>query len=193
MQARSEASVEAILEATVQVLLEVGKERLTTTRVATRAGVSVGTLYQYFPNKKSLLQMVLERHMEEVAKAVEEAAARLRGASVEEMARGAVKGFLAPKLRSTDASKAMYGVSEDVDGRRIVLAMSERGNQAISKMLKTAKERVRDPETVAMVMQATMAGVSRRMLDGEVTRAQVEALKGELAVVVEAYVKASVA
>ena len=34
----------------------VGKERLTTTRVAIRAGVSVGTLYQYFPNKSSLLQ-----------------------------------------------------------------------------------------------------------------------------------------
>lgn len=38
----------AILEATIQVLLHVGKERLTTTRVASRAGVSVGTLYQYF-------------------------------------------------------------------------------------------------------------------------------------------------
>src|SRR4051794_24665457 len=50
VQARSNASVDAILEATVQVLLQVGKERLTTTRVAARAGVSVGTLYQYFPN-----------------------------------------------------------------------------------------------------------------------------------------------
>ncbi|HEX3471637.1 MAG TPA: helix-turn-helix domain-containing protein, partial [Silvibacterium sp.] len=49
VQARSTASVSAILEATIQVLLDVGKERLTTTRVAYRAGVSVGTLYQYFP------------------------------------------------------------------------------------------------------------------------------------------------
>lgn len=55
VQARSTTSVNAILEATVQVLLEVGKERLTTTRVAHRAGVSVGTLYQYFPNKSALL------------------------------------------------------------------------------------------------------------------------------------------
>ena len=51
VQARSAASVDAILKATIQVLLRVGKEKLTTTRVATRAGVSVGTLYQYFPNK----------------------------------------------------------------------------------------------------------------------------------------------
>ncbi len=71
VQARSTASVDAILEATIQVLLDVGKERLTTTKVALRAGVSVGTLYQYFPNKSALLQAVLERHLREVAEVVE--------------------------------------------------------------------------------------------------------------------------
>jgi len=44
------------------------KERLTTTKVAARAGVSVGTLYQYFPNKSSLPQSVLRLHLEEVIK-----------------------------------------------------------------------------------------------------------------------------
>ena len=71
VQARSAASVDAILEATIQVLLQVGKERLTTTKVAARAGVSIGTLYQYFPNKSALLQAVLKRHLSEVTKAVE--------------------------------------------------------------------------------------------------------------------------
>jgi AcrR family transcriptional regulator len=60
VQARSTATVEAIFEATIQVLLEVGADLLTTTRVAERAGVSVGTLYQYFPNKDSLLFAVVE-------------------------------------------------------------------------------------------------------------------------------------
>ena len=63
--------MDAILEATIQVLLSVGKERLTTTRVASRAGVSVGTLYQYFPNKSALLQAALKRHLDEVTDAVE--------------------------------------------------------------------------------------------------------------------------
>src|SRR6266436_8082725 len=71
VQARSAASVDAILEATIQVLLNVGKERLTTTRVALRAGVSVGTLYQYFPNKIALLQAALQRHLVAVTEAVE--------------------------------------------------------------------------------------------------------------------------
>ena len=50
-QARARATVEAVLEATSQVLIEYGYARLTTTRVAKRAGVSVGTLYQYFSGK----------------------------------------------------------------------------------------------------------------------------------------------
>src|ERR1700677_5139026 len=86
VQARSAASVDAILEATVQVLLDVGKERLTTTRVASRAGVSVGTLYQYFPNKSALLQAALKRHLDAVTGAIEIVCAEHRGKTLREMA-----------------------------------------------------------------------------------------------------------
>ncbi|MGO3742812.1 TetR family transcriptional regulator [Kerstersia sp.] len=54
-QARSEGLVAAILEAAAQVLAEEGAARFTTARVAERAGVSVGSLYQYFPNKAAIL------------------------------------------------------------------------------------------------------------------------------------------
>jgi AcrR family transcriptional regulator len=54
-QARSNDLVAAILEAALQVLAKEGAQRFTTTRVAERAGVSVGSIYQYFPNKASIL------------------------------------------------------------------------------------------------------------------------------------------
>ncbi|MBZ9844483.1 TetR family transcriptional regulator [Mesorhizobium sp. CA5] len=54
-QARATELVAAILEAAAQVLAAEGAQRFTTTRVAERAGVSVGSLYQYFPNKAALL------------------------------------------------------------------------------------------------------------------------------------------
>ncbi len=54
-QARSNELVAAILEAAVQVLAKEGAHRFTTARVAERAGVSVGSLYQYFPNKAAIL------------------------------------------------------------------------------------------------------------------------------------------
>ncbi|MGY3393658.1 AcrR family transcriptional regulator [Bradyrhizobium sp. USDA 3311] len=54
-QARSTGLVAAILDAAVQVLAKEGAQRFTTARVAERAGVSVGSLYQYFPNKAAIL------------------------------------------------------------------------------------------------------------------------------------------
>ena len=60
-QARSKATVEAILEATAQILRAEGLEGCTTARVAERAGVSVGSLYQYFPNKEALYDALTEQ------------------------------------------------------------------------------------------------------------------------------------
>jgi AcrR family transcriptional regulator len=54
-QARSAELVAAILDAAVQVLAKEGAQRFTTARVAEKAGVSVGSLYQYFPNKAAIL------------------------------------------------------------------------------------------------------------------------------------------
>ncbi len=54
-QARSSGLVTAILDAAIQVLAKEGAQRFTTARVAERAGVSVGSLYQYFPNKGAIL------------------------------------------------------------------------------------------------------------------------------------------
>ena len=54
-QARSTELVAAILDAAGQVLAKEGAQRFTTARVAEKAGVSVGSLYQYFPNKAAIL------------------------------------------------------------------------------------------------------------------------------------------
>jgi AcrR family transcriptional regulator len=54
-QARAVALIDAILDAAIQVLMAEGAHRFTTARVAERAGVSVGSLYQYFPNKAAIL------------------------------------------------------------------------------------------------------------------------------------------
>jgi AcrR family transcriptional regulator len=106
VQARSAVTVEAICEATIQVLLEVGPDRLTTTRVAERAGVSVGTLYQYFPNKHSLLFSLVEQHLSHVADAVEQACQRNRGQPVATMIESVVQAFVDAKMQRSDISTA---------------------------------------------------------------------------------------
>src|SRR5580692_2691001 len=116
VQARSTASVDAILQATIQVLLQVGKERLTTTLVAHRAGVSVGTLYQYFPNKRSLLQAVLRAHLTRVTEAFEAACAAHHGLPLCDIVTGAANGFFRAKMIEPRVALALYSVSSDVDG-----------------------------------------------------------------------------
>jgi AcrR family transcriptional regulator len=191
VQARSTASVDAILKATIQVLLKAGKERLTTTRVAMRAGVSVGTLYQYFPNKSSLLQAALRRHMEEVTEAVERTCLEQRGRTLREMATALIHAFLAAKMRDVKTSIALYSVSSDVDGMRIVQQMGVRSNGAIAAMLASSCEPMtKDPQLVASMLQGAMAGVSRRLLESDAPEKQLAALRQELVLLACAYLTA---
>jgi len=191
VQARSAASVDAILEATIQVLLRVGKDRLTTTRVALRAGVSVGTLYQYFPNKSALLQAALRRHLDEVIEAVELVCEEQRGKTFREMATALITAFLEAKMTDAKTSVALYSVSSDVDGAKIVQQMGARSNKAIVRMLMSAPEPLAtDPQLVAWMLQGMMVGVSRRMLESSALEEQFGILRGELIFVACAYLDA---
>lgn len=68
VQARSKFTVETIYEAAVQVFTERGYAGATTDLIAERAGVSIGTLYQYFPNKKAILIGIWDRSMDDADK-----------------------------------------------------------------------------------------------------------------------------
>lgn len=88
-QARSRATVEVILDATAQVLIRAGFDGLTTNMVAEVAGVSIGSVYQYFPNKMALVSALIERHLDSVHASVFSELARVRhlplGAAVRAM------------------------------------------------------------------------------------------------------------
>ena len=65
-QARSRATIDAMLDAAARILGDRGWTGLTTNAVAETAGVSIGSLYQYFPNKLALIEAVRRRHFDEV-------------------------------------------------------------------------------------------------------------------------------
>lgn len=109
----------AIQQATLQVLARYG-QRLTTTQVAKRAGVSVGTLYQYYADKNALLYDVLEQHVKLVTLAVEEACQANHGAPLDEMAEALVSAFLDAKLRDVAESMALYAAMDLPGAREII-------------------------------------------------------------------------
>jgi AcrR family transcriptional regulator len=69
-QARSRATVDALVEATARILVKDGFDKASTNRIAELAGVSVGSLYQYFPSKEALVVAVIERHQQEIKQTV---------------------------------------------------------------------------------------------------------------------------
>jgi AcrR family transcriptional regulator len=191
VQARSAASVDAILEATIQVLLQIGKERLTTTRVAARAGVSVGTLYQYFPNKSALLQAAVKRHLIEVTEAVERVCLEQEGKTLRQMATALITDFLEAKMRAPKTSVALYYASSDVDGAKILQQMRGRSDKAIVRMLATSSDPlVTDLHLVCFMLQGVMVGVSRRMLESAAPEKQLDALRQQMISMACAYLDA---
>jgi AcrR family transcriptional regulator len=81
-QERSRATVEALLEATADILIRHGYAKLTTNRIAERAGVNIASLYQYFPGKEAIVAELRRRHGTEQRAAVRRILSERRGRSV---------------------------------------------------------------------------------------------------------------
>jgi AcrR family transcriptional regulator len=166
IQARSAVTVDSISEATIQVLLSVGSDQLTTTRVAERAGVSVGTLYQYFPNKHSLLFSVLQQHLNHVADAVERACRENHGERVSTMVDSLVQAFLDAKLERADVSMALYAVATGREETALVRKVEKRAQVALASMLATASDAQFDDLTVtSFFVFSAMGGIMRAILE----------------------------
>ena len=192
IQARSTVTVEAISEAAIQVLLSHGAERFTTTRVAERAGVSVGTLYQYYPNKQSLLYAVLEHHMNNVLARVEAACASACHKRLAEMIREMVEAFVDAKMERADISAALYRVSADVGGPALIKRISQRSRKAIEATLQTAPDFKLPPDKLAIdIMLGAMAGVMRSLLESGPAPGTVHKLREQLVLLCQSYMMAA--
>jgi AcrR family transcriptional regulator len=113
-QARSAAMVELLLQAAARVLATESLGGFTTNRVAEVAGVSVGSLYQYFPNKSSLVAALIAREQDALATAVETGAARLAGASLPQAV-----AALADLAVQQQLGQPLYAAALDHEERRL--------------------------------------------------------------------------
>jgi AcrR family transcriptional regulator len=191
IQTRAAVTVGAICEGTIQVLLSHGADRLTTTRVADRAGVSVGTLYQYYPNKQALLFAVFEDHMDKVSQAVEAACADARHQPMSEMIRRVVEAFVDIKMQRADISVALYKVATDVGGPALVKQTGHRLRKAIEAMLLTAPDLNLSPDGFAVdMMLSAMSGAMRSALEAGASPEMFRKARENLVLLCQSYMAA---
>lgn len=125
-QRRSQAMVEVILEAAARVLAQTGWAKFTTNEVARIAGISVGSLYQYFPNKLALAEAIRKQHLDAVLEALDGSnATSLFGAiSLQARVSSLINGIIAAHIVNPDLHRVLLdevplsGRSEQVEFER---------------------------------------------------------------------------
>ena len=108
IQSRSKVTVDALLEATTHILLKDGVEALTTNHVSERAGVSIGSLYQYFPNKASLIAALIERHVDHEVSTLKAVFMNWKGGQGELLYRSVINEFIQIHLNDIELTKLLH-------------------------------------------------------------------------------------
>jgi len=150
-QARSRALVEAVLDATERVLAQAGSLRASTTRIAEVAGVSVGSLYQYFPSRQALLAAVIERRVERDEQLVQAHLAKLDGAPLEAVLRAGAHLLVDVFRREPELYRAMVDEMDRVAREQRVQQLIDDGIARMAAVLERHREALalEDPELAA--------------------------------------------
>lgn len=151
--------VETILEAATRVFVAEGYARATTNRIAAAAGVSVGSLYQYFPSKDAIAVELLRRYREGLVARIHEGLTRVTPATFEKT----VRELLDELVRAEGINPALHRVLIEqvlrTSARREMLGFEERLEEELARALRAAEAPVDDPELAAFVLVRVVLSV----------------------------------
>jgi AcrR family transcriptional regulator len=166
IQTRSTVTVDAIVEATIRILRQDGWAACTTTRIAALAGVSVGSLYQYFPNRNAIaVEIVRQRTRAYLAAAID---ADLSGAATPEATiEGAIAAFVVEKRKGLDISLALRDALPEVQGRQAIIEEARRFVPALQAKLAAAGAGSADTMQLAVALAAVEGAVWEMMAQDE--------------------------
>jgi AcrR family transcriptional regulator len=134
VQQRSAATVDAVLEAAIRILTSRGYSAMTTSAVADLAGVSVGSLYQYFPNRLAIVAELFRRHVAEIIAAI--TATHLSEAAEFRSAVGVImRSLIDAEVKQRAVSLALNSAVQDVHGREIASTAADGIAQSLATML----------------------------------------------------------
>jgi AcrR family transcriptional regulator len=155
-QERSRATVETLLEATARILVKEGFDRASTNRISEVAGVSVGSLYQYFPSKEALVAAVIERHQQKIMQTVRRELAEILLQPVDE----AVRRLVAVAVKAHGVEPDLHRVLSEQIPRVGKLEKLDRFNRENYTLFRSYLESHRDELRVADLELASFVCVT---------------------------------
>ena len=188
VQARSEATVSALFEASIQVLLGVGYRKFTTTRVAERAGVSVGSLYQYFPNRQALITAVIERYLEGLRATIEQRCRELCGHTLDRQITGLVDAAITAKWAHIEVSRALHEPLADIGGTELVTASAIKTAGVVAEVLRScADASFRDVDRLSLLMVISCSALLQAAVTDETGALDRESVRTHMRAMVLGY------
>lgn len=147
-QRRAEDTVAVLLEATERVMSERGFAGATTNHIAEVAGVSIGTLYHYFPTKEALVEAVVHRMWRDELEVFAGRAAVLDSLPLEDATRELVRGLAEVTARKMDLYRRWYGEASNLGQLGVGLEMTNQAVAMVHAALERSRARVR-PKNLA--------------------------------------------
>ena len=189
-QARSNDLVAAILEAAIQVLAQEGAARFTTTRVADRAGVSVGSIYQYFPNKAAILFRLQSDEWQQTSRMLGDTL-REASRSPPERVRRLVHAFVKSECDEAAMRVALNDAAPLYRDAPEALAAHASGKQIVQAFMRVALPDASEP-TRAMaggLIKTTLSEVGKQFSESPRSQAEIEAYADAMADMFCAYLR----
>lgn len=183
--------VQAILEATSRVLVDDGYDAMTTTRVAKIAGVSIGSLYQYFPSKEALVAALIDHHVTTILTILGETNAAQRDAPLDEAVRSFVRSILAAHAANPELHAALTQNFSRVEGFERVATLNTQARGLLTAYLRerAASLRPKNIELASLILvHAVQAVVSAAVVEPDL-RVNDEELVEELTILVLRYLR----
>lgn len=184
-QARSRATVEIIVRAGARVLGDRGWAGFTTNEVAEVAGVSIGSLYQYFPDKLALVDAIRRRHLDDVLAVMR--GVFQDGQSLDQLIDGLVDGMIAAHSIHSSLHRVLLDEVPGVDGPRSAHRAFESEYLERYRAVVARSGRRDDPslEMVVQVLSAAVEGVIHKAARTRTLKSV--ALKRELVAMIRSY------
>jgi len=168
LQRRSQETVNAILEAGARVFAERGFAAGNTNRIAEVAGVSIGSLYEYFPNKESILVALAERRLQQMQSDVELllTSAQAHSEAPETLLRRFVTTMLEVHERDPELNRIVFSEApHPAELHTCILQMEETLAQAVASLLRQRHELdLPDPSTTAHLIVQTVEALTHRFV-----------------------------